>query len=88
MMMMLMMMMLMMMMLMMMMTWGTQCQMNGYPRLGGCEVGNVFNPETSFCEPARAVKQCQGYYKDDELDDDDDAAPPPPSSKKKSEKSN
>lgn len=43
-----------------------KCLKNGYPRLGGCEQGNVFNPITGFCDEPKNVKGCEKYYDDDE----------------------
>ena len=57
-----------------------KCMKNGFPRLGGCEMGNVFNPETNFCEPAKNVKNCENYYGADDFDDDE--MPPPKKSAK------
>ena len=39
-----------------------KCLKNGYPRLAGCELGNVFNDQTGMCEPAEKVAKCKNYY--------------------------
>ncbi|KAI9556131.1 hypothetical protein GHT06_018705 [Daphnia sinensis] len=39
-----------------------KCLKNGYPRLGGCEHGNVFNPANGFCDSPQNVRGCEKYY--------------------------
>ncbi|KAK2709750.1 protein obstructor-E-like [Artemia franciscana] len=39
-----------------------KCMSNGLPRLGGCELGKVFNHETGFCDLPKNVKGCEHYY--------------------------
>ena len=47
-----------------------RCLKNGYPRLGGCEMGMVFNPETGSCDSPNNVPGCKNYYDDDEETED------------------
>ena len=43
-----------------------KCLKNGYPRLGGCEQGFVFNPINGLCDIPKKVKDCEKYYDEDE----------------------
>lgn len=43
-----------------------KCLKNGHPRLGGCEVGLVFNRDTGSCDVPKNVKGCENYYEQDD----------------------